>query len=112
MLYHTGTGEKVLQLMNQLTCSIKGRTGNYFGTCKRKKGQGVKREENIYYWVLSGEAKSIHSLPRHCPLVTTMQNIESPPLTSPPSHSDRLCAVIKTNPWERLQKYLALVSLI
>lgn len=36
-----------------------------------KKGHGVKREENIYYWAHSGEAKSIHSLlPRQCPLLT------------------------------------------
>lgn len=50
---------------------MKGRTGNYFGTCKHKKGQGVMREENIYYWALSGEAKSIHSLPpRQGPLLT------------------------------------------
>lgn len=61
--------KRFLQLMDQLTCSMKGRTGNYFGTCKRKKGHGVKREEN--YWALSGEAKSIHSLPpRHGPLPT------------------------------------------
>lgn len=115
VLYHTGTGEKVLQLMNQLTCSIKERTGNYFGTCKRKKGQGVKREENIYYWALSGEAKSIHSLPpRHCPLPTGDLNAKYRITISyfSPSHSDRLCAVTKTNPWERLQKYLALASLI
>lgn len=79
----------VLQLMSQLTYSIKGRTGNYFGTCKHKKGHGVKREENVYRWALSGEAKSILSLPpRHGPLPTGELSTESPPLPSP-SHSER-----------------------
>lgn len=61
-----------LQLMNQLTCSIKGKTGNQFGTCKHKKGHGVKREENVYYWALSGEAKAFTPFHRdmaHCPRV-------------------------------------------
>lgn len=103
----------VLQLMNQLACSRKGRTGNYFGTCKHKKGHGVKREENTYYWALSGEAKSIHSLPpTHAPLPAGELGTESPPLPSPPSRSDGGRALLKTNPWVKLPKYLALVSLI
>lgn len=35
---------KFCGIINQLTCSMKGRGGIYFGTCKCKKGQGVKKK--------------------------------------------------------------------
>lgn len=94
---------------------MKGRSGHYFGTCKRKKGLGVKREGNINLWVLHGEAKSsIRSLsPRHCPNAHRWTQIKPRTTTSSffsPSHSDQLYAITKTSPWETLQKYLALVS--
>lgn len=85
VLFQAGTREKVCSTINQLACSIKGWTGNYFGTCECKKGQGVKREENIYYWALCGEAKELsipfHQDTAHCPQVNSNQNTKSPPLT-------------------------------
>lgn len=35
---------QICGIINQLTCSMKGRGGIYFGICKRKKGQGVKKK--------------------------------------------------------------------
>lgn len=58
-------------------------SGKLFWHLQTQWGHGVRREENIYYWALSGEAKSIHSLPpRHGPLPTGELGTESPPLPS------------------------------
>lgn len=75
--------KRFLQLMNQLTCSMERRTGNYFGTCKCKKGQEGEREENTGHFLVRQKVFiPLHQGNTHCPLVNSTQNTEPAPRTS------------------------------